>query len=38
MNISSLTPNPDKPEKFIIYIPPLCYSKEKGVFHYVTYG
>lgn len=25
-------PNPDKPEKFILYIPPLCYSKEKGGF------
>lgn len=22
-------PNPDKPEKFILYISPLCYSKEK---------
>ena len=25
-------PNPDKPEKFILYISPLCYSKEKGGF------
>ena len=25
-------PNPDKPEKFILYIPLLCYSKEKGGF------
>ena len=27
-----LIPNPDKPEKFILYISPLCYSKEKGGF------
>ena len=25
-------PKPDKPEKFILYISPLCYSKEKGGF------
>ena len=25
-------PNPDKPEQFILYIAPLCYSKEKGGF------
>lgn len=30
-------PNPDKPEKFILYFSPLCYSKEKGGFHHVTY-
>ena len=33
----SLFPNPDKPEKFILYFSPLCYSKEKGGFHHVTY-
>lgn len=27
-----LSPNPDKPEQFILYISPLCYSKEKGGF------
>lgn len=27
-----ILPNPDKPEKFILYISPLCYSKEKGGF------
>ena len=31
------SPNPDKPEKFILYFSPLCYSKEKGGFHHVTY-
>ena len=30
--LSDIYPNPDKPEKFILYIPPLCYSKEKGGF------
>ena len=28
--LSIIIPNPDKPEKFILYISPLCYSKEKG--------
>ena len=30
--IYNYLPNPDKPEKFILYIPPLCYSKEKRGF------
>ncbi len=36
-NLNLSIPNPDKPEKLILYFPLLCYYKEKGDFYYVAY-